>query len=158
MARSGSECQSAAIWLDVLEASGVEAMDAPQSYAFEWGCVGGPEAACSPLAGCYRSVNHVLPRSALFTFHLKRQSAKPPPPTTSGRFKNCFLYLGNGPVAMPWMLLLIYRGHRMKEPSGNVLIINLFHTLIKDSWQPLVFAAAVQQDAGELRLKRLPGI
>lgn len=82
----------------------------------------------------------------------------PPPPTTSGRFKNCFLYLGNGPVAMPWMLLLIYRGHRMKEPSGNVLIINLFHTLIKDSWQPLVFAAAVQQDAGELRLKRLPGI
>lgn len=50
----------------------------------------------------------------------------------------------------------------MKQPSGNVLIINLFHTLIKDSWQPLVFAAAVQQesDAGELHLreKRLPGI
>lgn len=50
----------------------------------------------------------------------------------------------------------------MKKPSGNELIINLFHTLIKDSWQPLVFAAAVQQesDAGELHLreKRLPGI
>lgn len=66
--------------------------------------------------------------------------------------QNCFLYLGNGPIAMPSMLLLIYRGRSMKQPSGNVLIINLFHALIKDSWQPLVFAAAVQQesDAGEL--------
>lgn len=78
-----------------------------------------------------------------------------PPPSHEWSFQNCFLYLGNGPIAMPWMLLLIYRGHSMKQPSGNVLIINLFHTLIKDSWQPLVFAAAVQQesDAGELHLR-----
>lgn len=114
---------------------------------------------------CSPQVETAVPLLCLFSILSDSQRTSPASASTPSHewsFQNCFLYLGNGPIAMPSMLLLIYRGHSMKQPSGNVLIINLFHTLIKDSWQPLVFAAAVQQesDAGELHLreKRLPGI